>query len=166
MILLGIDPSLNSTGYGVINAQNSRLVYITSGVIKHQKDDNLPLKLLNISNTLKDVILEFKPDFAGMEETFVNNNFQSSLKLGMTRGAILLTLAELNIPTSQISPNLAKKCVTGQGKASKEQVSFMIKQILSNIPQEKVFSSDDETDALGIAIASYSSLPKIKYLQI
>ena len=162
MILLGIDPSLNSTGYGIIKAENSRLIYVSSGIITHKKDDDLSAKLLNISSILKSVVDEFRPSIAGIEETFVNSNFQSSLKLGMTRGAILLTLAELGIKAFELSPNLIKKCVTGQGKATKEQVAFMIKQLLSNIPKDKSFKTEDETDALGVAIASYSSRGLIK----
>jgi crossover junction endodeoxyribonuclease RuvC len=162
MILLGIDPSLNSTGYGVIKAENSRLIYINSGIIIHKKKDDLSSKLLNISNTLKSIASQFSPSIAGIEETFVNSNFQSSLKLGITRGAILLTLAELEIKTFEFSPNLIKKCVTGQGKATKEQVAFMVKQLLSNIPKDKSFKTEDETDALGVAIASYSSRSLIK----
>ena len=157
MIILGIDPSLNSTGYGVIKYNNSRLYYVTSGVIKHAKSDELPKKLLNISNTIHDVISEFKPSKAGIEETFVNSNFQTSLKLGMARGAIFVNLAKFEVPIFEISPNSIKKNITGYGRASKDQLSFMVSQILSGIPSGTVFKTDDETDALSIAITTHTS---------
>jgi crossover junction endodeoxyribonuclease RuvC len=155
MILLGIDPSLNSTGYGVIKLEGSKLLYVSSGIIKAGKEDELENKLLNISNIISEIIKEFKPQKIGIEETFVNVNFQSSLKLGMVRGALILTCANAGIKINHISPNLIKKCVTGQGKATKEQVSFMIKRLISGIPPEKVFKTEDETDALAVAITTH-----------
>ncbi len=155
MILLGIDPSLNSTGYGVIKLEGSKLLYVSSGIIKARKEDELENKLLNISNIISEIIKEFKPQKIGIEETFVNVNFQSSLKLGMVRGALILTCANAGIKINHISPNLIKKCVTGQGKATKEQVSFMIKRLISGIPPEKVFKTEDETDALAVAITTH-----------
>jgi crossover junction endodeoxyribonuclease RuvC len=155
MIVLGIDPSLNSTGYGILEARNSKLHYITSGIITHAKETDFPQKLVNISNVLNDIILQYQPVKSGIEETFVNVNFKTSLKLGMVRGAIILTIAKCGIPIFEISPNSAKKSITGFGKAGKAQVSFMASRILSGIPEGKIFKTDDETDALSIAITTY-----------
>ena len=153
MIILGIDPSLNSTGYGIIKKEGSSLFYISSGVIAARKDDTFYEKLVNTSKALEDLILEFSPEKVGVEETFVNSNSKTSLKLGMARGAIILTLAKANLKIFEISPNLAKKNITGNGKAEKEQVAFMVGKLLCNIPQEKIFKTEDETDALAMAIA-------------
>jgi crossover junction endodeoxyribonuclease RuvC len=156
MIILGIDPSLNATGYGLIKVDGSRLIYVASGTIKHKKEDELPKKLLNISNIIKDAILEYKPVRSGIEETFVNTNFKTSLKLGMVRGVVMVCLADAGIPIFEISPNLAKKSITGYGKAEKMQVAYMVSRLLSGIPQGKTFKTEDETDALSIAIATHS----------
>lgn len=154
MILLGVDPSLNSTGYGVIEYKNSKIFYIKSGIIKNSINLPIEKKLLNISQTLEQVIEEYKPQKAGIEETFVNTNFQTSLKLGMARGTILTQLAKFEVPILEISPNLIKKSVAGYGKAKKEQISFMVLQILSGINKSYNFETEDETDALAIAITA------------
>ena len=156
MKILGIDPSLNSTGYAIINAKDSKLLYIASGVIKHEKNLDLPKKLLNISNAVNDLILEYQPSNSAIEETFVNSNSQTSLKLGMVRGVILSILAKFDISILEIAPNLIKKNIVGNGKADKSQVAFMVKRILHDIPENKTFKTEDETDAIAIAITRYS----------
>jgi crossover junction endodeoxyribonuclease RuvC len=156
MIFLGIDPSLNSTGYGVIKKEGTRLFYITSGIIKFKVGGNAEdfhSKLLQISNKLTEIIQEFKPQKASIEETFVNSNSQSSLKLGIVRGAIILTLMQQKLEISEFSPNFIKKVITGNGKAEKSQVAFMVPKLLSTFSKEQNFISEDESDALGIAIA-------------
>ena len=156
MIFLGIDPSLNSTGYGIIKKDGSRLHYVSSGIIKLKVgggQEEFHEKLLTISNKLVEIILEFSPKKASIEETFINSNAQSSLKLSVVRGAILLTLMQYKMEISEFSPNFIKKTVVGNGKAEKSQVAFMVPKLLTNFPKDKVFLSEDETDALATAIA-------------
>lgn len=157
MIILGIDPSLNSTGYGLIEYKNSRIHYLESGIIKNTQKTPIEIKLLTISEKIENIIQIYKPFKSGIEETFVNNNFQTSLKLGMVRGVILTQLAKFEIPIVELSPNLIKKNITGYGKAKKDQVSFMIMQILSDISKNHEFKTEDETDAIAIAITALNS---------
>ena len=146
MQILGIDPGINNTGWAIIN-YNGRINYIASGTIK--TDANLPLgtRLFKICNTLEDIISQYKPQIAGLEEVFVNKNFQSSLKLSHARGAIMLTIAKFMIPLNEFAPNLVKKTVTGVGRAEKTQVQHMINIIIS----QAKFLNADEADALAIA---------------
>lgn len=156
MIFLGIDPSLNSTGYGVIKKDGSRLHYISSGIIKFKAGGEGKIfhsKLLEVSNQIANIISEFLPSKVSIEETFVNSNSQSSLKLSVVRGAILLTLAQKNLDIHEFSPNYIKKVITGNGKAEKMQVAFMVPKLLSDFPKKQNFISEDESDALAIAIA-------------
>lgn len=151
MIVLGVDPSLNKTGYGVLKKEGAKIIFLTSGVIDCTKLESTEKKLLQISNTLNDVIKEFKPVKVGMEKTFVNSNPQTSLLLGMARGAIMVTIASCNLSITEFAPNFIKKAITGNGKAEKEQLSFMVKKLISGIPPEKSFKTLDETDALSVA---------------
>jgi crossover junction endodeoxyribonuclease RuvC len=154
MIIIGIDPSLNGTGFGVIRKNGSKLEYITSGVILQKQAEVFSIKLLNIADAIEDIIQEFKPSIAAIEETYVNLNAQTSLKLGAVRGALIVTLARKSLPIIEVSPAYMKKTIVGNGNATKDQVAFMINKILCNLPKGKIFKTEDETDALGIAISS------------
>lgn len=149
---MGVDPSLNGTGYGVLKKEGSRLLFLTSGVIDSSKCETTEAKLFKTHTVLSDVIKEFKPFKVGMEKTFVNKNPQTSLLLGMARGAIMLTIVSNNLSITEFAPNFIKKAITGNGKAEKEQLGFMVKKLISGIPPEKSFKTLDETDALSVAV--------------
>lgn len=148
MIIIGIDPGLIKTGWGVIEKINNQVKYVASGAIK--TDAKLPLseRLINIYNHVDKLIKTYKPQQFSIEETFVNNNPLSSLKLGHARGVAILAGALNNIPVFEYSPNLIKKTVTGVGKAEKQQMVAMIKYIFPGIN----IQTEDEADALCIAV--------------
>ncbi|MDD2839634.1 MAG: crossover junction endodeoxyribonuclease RuvC [Rickettsiales bacterium] len=148
MIIIGIDPGLIKTGWGVINKIDNQVKYIASGTIK--TDVKLPLseRLLNIYNEVDTLIKTYAPKQFSIEETFVNKNPLSSLKLGHARGVAILAAALNNIPVFEYSPNLIKKTITGAGKAEKQQMIAMIKYIFPCANPK----TEDEADALCIAV--------------
>jgi crossover junction endodeoxyribonuclease RuvC len=146
--ILGIDPGLRRTGWGVIESDGVRLVYVASGMIASEASDDLAVRLRDIYNGLNAVLAQHMPDEAAVEETFVNENAKATLKLGQARGIALLAPATRNIRVAEYTPNLIKKTVVGAGHAEKRQVQMMVGMLL---PKAK-FDSADEADALAIAI--------------
>ncbi|HEX7873989.1 MAG TPA: crossover junction endodeoxyribonuclease RuvC [Sphingobium sp.] len=148
MILLGLDPGLGTTGWGLIAADGNRLAHIANGHIR--TDAKLPLatRLLHLDAALTDLILEHRPDGAGVEEVFVNSNPQSTLKLGQARGVVLLNAARSGMEVGEYTPSVIKKAVVGVGNASKDQVHAMVQRLL---PGVKIFGAD-AADALAVAI--------------
>ena len=161
MIILGIDPALASLGWGVISDEGSKLKYIASGLIKTKADELIQNRLAHIAGTLDKIIDEYKPSLITMEETFINSNAVSSLKLGYVRGAIMALVGHRNINYSEFKPNLIKKTVVGVGHAEKTQIVHMIKILLPGSNNIKNF---DEADALAIAYTGsiYSKNYKVK----
>ena len=161
MIILGIDPALATLGWGVIHDDGSRLKYLSSGLIKTSASELIQNRLAYISQALEQIIEQYKPELIAMEETFVNVNAASSLKLGYVRGAIMALIGRSNISFSEFKPNLIKKTVVGVGHAEKEQIVHMIKILLPGSANIKSF---DEADALAIAYTGsiYSKTYKIK----
>lgn len=146
--LLGIDPGLNKTGWGVIMCQNNCLEYVASGVILSNASQPLTDRLANIFNNINAIIQQYDPFEVSIEKTFVNTNPQSSLMLGHARGVAILGAAVNHKKVYEYSANLIKKSVTGQGKATKTQVMTMIKILLPKVNLQY----EDEGDALAIAI--------------
>lgn len=148
MIIIGIDPGLIKTGWGVVNKINNQIKYINSGTIF--TDSKLPIgeRLLNIYKNVDKLIKKYQPEHFSIEETFVNNNPVSSLKLGHARGVAILAASMNNIPVFEYSPNLIKKTLTGAGKAQKQQMVAMVKYIFPGIE----IKTEDEADSLCIAI--------------
>ena len=155
--IIGIDPGLRRTGWGVLDSDGVRLIYVASGVITSQADDDLAYRLRSLFEGIAGVIASFSPSEAAVEETFVNDNPRSTLKLGQARGAAMLAPAMSGLRVSEYTPNLIKKTVVGNGHAEKKQVQAMIGFLL---PKAK-FDSADEADALAIAIchANHRSSP-------
>jgi crossover junction endodeoxyribonuclease RuvC len=156
--IIGLDPGLRRTGWGVIDSDGVRLTYVASGVIAVAADDDLAYRLRNLFESVVSVIKSFKPHEAAVEETFVNENPRSTLKLGQARGVVLLSPATLGLRIAEYTPNLIKKSVVGTGHAEKRQIQAMIGFLL---PKAK-FESADEADALAIAIthANHRSSPQ------
>lgn len=146
--IIGIDPGLRNTGWGVIEQHGQQLVYLADGTLNSDTDADLAMRLLQIHRQLLTVIREFQPEEAAIEETFVNKDARATLKLGQARGAALLAPASLGLPVAEYAPNQIKKSVVGAGHADKNQVKHMVRMLL---PRAQMKSADS-TDSLAIAI--------------
>lgn len=146
--MLGLDPGLRRTGWGVIEAAGSRLRYIASGTVA--TDDAAPLadRLKALHHGLVSVIDSMAPDSAAVEETFVNANPRSTLKLGMARGVVLLVPALTGLPVAEYHNRAVKMAVVGSGRAAKAQVGMMVRTLLPACRPD----SEDAADALAVAI--------------
>lgn len=155
MIILGIDPSLNSCGCAILSYANSSFSVIYSCTIKSGKTSELYTKILEIHKAIKEMIQIYQPSIIALEETFVNNNPATSLKLGMVRGACYCAcIDQANIKIVEYSPRLIKKTITGNGAAEKIQLQYMLKQIMPKFAPK----TDDESDAAAVAITSHIML--------
>ncbi|UOR15850.1 crossover junction endodeoxyribonuclease RuvC [Qipengyuania aquimaris] len=150
MIILGLDPSLSCTGWGVIRAEGSRITHIANGQVPTDAKATMARRLSHLQTALEAVIAEHKPDRAAAEEVFVNKNPQSTLKLAQARGAVLAACGAAGLEVSEHAARLVKKAVVGTGGADKAQVQAMLKVLL---PGAKI-AGPDAADALAVAIAS------------
>ncbi len=148
MILLGIDPGLGTTGWGLIAAEGNRLSHIANGQISTDSKASLPSRLVELDRALTDIILQHRPDGAAIEEVFVNVNAQSTLKLGQARGALLLSAARAGLEIGEYAARLVKKAIVGVGNADKAQMHAMVARLL---PGAKIVGAD-AADALAVAI--------------
>jgi len=148
MRVLGLDPGLRHTGWGVIDVAGNRLTHVADGVIHAATDEPLATRLVSLFRQIIAVVERFRPDEAAVEETFVNRNPASTLKLGVARGVVLLAPAERGVPVAEYSANLIKKSVVGAGHAEKGQVQMMVRRLLPGCAIEK----PDAADALAVAI--------------
>lgn len=147
MIILGIDPGLRTTGFGVIHKQGSKLRYIASGTIKSGEGD-LPTRLKVILDGVSEVARTYGPDCAAIEQVFVNVNPRSTLLLGQARGAAICALVTAELSVAEYSPTQIKQAVVGTGRAVKAQMQDMVARLL----QLPGLPGTDAADALGIAI--------------
>ena len=148
MIIIGVDPGTIITGFGIIKYEKNQLNYNHSGVIKTPKTKEIPPRLEAIYNELDRLIKFYNPSDFAIETAFFNKNVQSVLKIGYVRGVSLLVAQHNGLEIGEYSPREIKKSIVGNGGASKEQVQFMIKKLLS---LKDDFSTFDESDALAIA---------------
>jgi len=148
MKILGLDPGLRHTGWGIIEKNGNHLKYIADGVVHSDEKLSLAQRLAQLHEGIKDVIQTYRPDEAAIEETFVNKNPHSTLKLGQARGAVILAPAQDNIPVTEYAPNLIKKTIVGTGHAAKNQMGMMIGILLPGCKPK----SEDSADALATAI--------------
>ncbi len=146
--IVGIDPGLRRTGWGIIESDGVRLVYVASGMIEPDTEAVLAQRLAVIFRGLNEVLATHAPLEAAVEETFVNENAKATLKLGQARGIAMLAPAMKGLRVAEYTPNLIKKTVVGAGHADKRQIQMMVGMLL---PKAK-FDSADEADALAIAI--------------
>jgi crossover junction endodeoxyribonuclease RuvC len=146
--IIGIDPGLRHTGWGVIEIEGSRLVYIGCGVVEPSPKAEMADRLAAIHEGLRAVIADHAPDEAAVEETFVNKDPRATLKLGAARGIAMLVPAQAGLRVAEYAPNQVKKSVAGTGHAEKAQIRMMVKVLL---PKAE-FRTDDMADALAIAI--------------
>ena len=148
MRLLGLDPGLRQTGWGVIEIDGNRLRHIANGAVGTDGTLSLAERLVQIEQGLLDVIERYHPEAAAVEETFVNKNPNSTLKLGQARGIALLVPARAGLTVAEYSPNQVKKSVVGAGHAAKEQIQMMVRTLLPGIE----IAGPDAADALAVAI--------------
>ena len=158
MIILGIDPGLQKTGWGIISSEGNALQYIASGLIKTNTKNSMAERLAHLHHGLIAVIDEHSPHEAAIEETFVNQNPASALKLGQARGVLLTVPALKGLSVEEYSANKVKKSVVGSGHAAKQQIGMMVKTLLPACGT----ITEDEADALAVAIthAHYRTLNK------
>ena len=150
MRILGIDPGLRTTGFGVIDVDGSRLSYVASGTISttHIEKGQLPARLKVLFDGVMDVMTRYEPDSASVEIVFVNVNPQSTLLLGQARGAVVTALVSADLPVAEYTALQMKQAVVGYGRADKTQVQEMVKRLLA-LPG---LPGPDAADALGLAI--------------
>jgi len=149
MLIIGIDPSLTCTGWGIVAKSGNRLTHVANGQVKTDAALSLADRLVTLDRELTDVILRHRPDSGAVEEVFVNKNPQSTLKLGHARGVCLLALARAGLPVHEYATRLVKKAIVGTGAAEKAQVQAMLKVLLPGVK----LAGADAADALAVAIA-------------
>jgi len=149
MLILGLDPSLTSTGWGVIRAEGARLAHVANGQVKTDAAMPMPERLAALHAGIAAVIAAYRPDRAAAEEVFVNKNAQSTLKLAQARGCVLAACGAAGLAVSEHAPRLVKQAVTGTGGAEKAQVAAMVKVLLPGV----AIAGSDAADALAVAIA-------------
>jgi len=146
--IIGIDPGLQRTGWGVIDVAGNRLSFVACGTVTSSNGDELAPRLVELHDGLVAVITEHQPDEAAVEHTFVNTNPTSTLKLGQARGIALLVPAKAGLSVAEYQPNAVKKAVVGGGHADKAQIQHMIKILLP----KATWKGADAADALAIAV--------------
>lgn len=160
MILIGLDPGLGTTGWGLIAADGNRLSHLANGQIRTASGAPLAERLVTLHDALADILLAHRPDGAAVEEVFVNANPQSTLKLGQARGVVLLTAARAGLVVGEYAARLVKKAVVGTGAAEKAQVHAMVARLL---PGAKIAGAD-AADALAVAITHAHHLASARAL--
>ncbi len=149
MLILGLDPSLSCTGWGVIRVEGSRIAHVGNGQLPTDAAAPIAERLASLQRGLDAVIAAHRPDRAAAEEIFVNKNPQSTLKLAQARGAVLAACGAAGLPVNEHAARLVKKAVVGTGAAEKAQVQAMLKVLLPGA----LIASADAADALAVAIA-------------
>jgi crossover junction endodeoxyribonuclease RuvC len=160
LIILGLDPGLGCTGWGVIAAEGNRLAHLANGQIRTEAKHLLASRLVELERQLSAVIEEHRPASAAVEEVFVNENPQSTLKLGQARGVVLLAAGRTGIDIGEYAPRLVKKAVVGTGGAEKAQVHAMVQRLLPGVK----IAGADAADALAVAITHAHHLASARRL--
>lgn len=149
MIIMGIDPGLTSTGYGVVEKRGTRLRALGFGAVTTSSRDDLSARLDEIYRRVKELITEYRPDLVVVEELFFNTNARSAMVVGEARGGIILAAAHCGVPVREYTPLQVKQALVGQGRADKRQVEYMVKALLG---LEEGVGSSHASDALALAI--------------
>ena len=154
MIILGIDPGLTVTGWGVISKSGSNLRHVANGQIRTNAKTSMAERLVELDAALGEVIALYGPDAGAVEEVFMNVNPQSTLKLGQARGVAMLSIARSGIPVEEYSTKVIKKALVGTGGAEKQQIQHMLKILLPGVK----LAGEDASDALAVAITHANML--------
>jgi len=160
MIIIGLDPGLGCTGWGVIAAAGNRLSHVANGQIRTDPKMELAKRLLELKDRLAEVLSAHRAEAAAVEEVFINENPQSTLKLGQARGVVLLAAARSGVQVGEYAARLVKKAVVGTGGADKVQVHAMVQRLL---PGAKIAGAD-AADALAVAITHAHHLASARAL--
>jgi len=158
MLILGLDPGLGTTGWGLISATGNRLSHLANGQLKTDPKELLPQRLSHLATMLEALLADHQPDTAAAEEIFVNKNPQSTLKLAQARGVCLMVAARSGITVGEYAARLVKKAVVGTGAAEKAQVHAMVQRLLPGI----AIAGPDAADALAVAITHAHHLASAK----
>ena len=150
MLILGLDPSLSCTGWGLVRSEGSRLSHVANGQLKTSAGDPMAQRLAALQAGVAAVIAAHRPDRAAVEEVFLNANPQSTLKLAQARGVVLAACGAAGVPVSEHAARLVKKALVGTGAAEKAQVQAMLKVLLPGVS----LAGADAADALAVAIAA------------
>ena len=148
MIILGLDPGLGTTGWGLVRADGNRLSHLANGQIRTDPKQPLPQRLALLATQLEALLTDHAPDAAAVEEVFVNKNPQSTLKLAHARGVCLMIAARSGLEVGEYAARLVKKAVVGTGAAEKAQVHAMVQRLLPGV----TIAGPDAADALAVAI--------------
>ena len=162
MIILGLDPGLGTTGWGLIRAEGNRLSHLANGQLKTDSAAPLPRRLAHLDAMVAALVTDHAPDSAAVEEVFVNANPQSTLKLGQARGVVICAAARAGIEIGEYAARLVKKAVVGTGNAEKRQVHAMVARLL---PGAKIAGAD-AADALAVAICHAHHLASARSLAV
>jgi crossover junction endodeoxyribonuclease RuvC len=159
--ILGLDPGLGTTGWGLIEADGNRLRHLANGQLKTDTGAPLPRRLAALADQLEALLVDHAPAAAAVEEVFVNKNPQSTLKLGQARGVVIMVAARGGLPVSEYAARLVKKAVVGNGNAEKAQVHAMVSRLLPGAP----IAGPDAADALAVAITHAHHLASNRSIQ-
>ncbi|WP_417451768.1 crossover junction endodeoxyribonuclease RuvC [Kordiimonas sp.] len=158
MRLLGLDPGLQKTGWGIVESVGTNLRHIANGTVTSNSKKSLAERLVELAEGLEEVLAEWQPESCAVEETFVNKNPTSTLKLGQARGIALLVPARAGLSVAEYTPNHVKKSVVGVGHAGKEQVDAMVRVLLPGVK----INGPDAADALAVAICHAHHMTTMK----
>lgn len=147
--IIGVDPGLNTTGFGIIDEKKGQISLIAYGTIKPPNKESLPNRLEYLNSHMKELLKKFDPIAMAIEDTFYSINVKSALLLGQAKGVLLLAAASMDIPSASYAPRKVKQSITGNGAADKKQLQYMVQQILK---MDKPPSPLDVSDALAIAL--------------
>ena len=148
MKILGLDPGLGTTGWGLVRADGNRLSHVANGQFRTDAKEPLPKRLSHLASQIEALLADRAPDCAAVEEVFVNKNPQSTLKLGQARGVVLMLAARSGLEVGEYAARLVKKAVVGNGNAEKAQVHAMVARLLPGV----AIAGPDAADALAVAI--------------
>lgn len=155
LLLLGLDPGLQATGWGIIEAQGTRLRHVSDGTIRSKRGEDTSARLLEISNKLQEILERFRPSEIAMESSFFHLDANAALKLGKVCGVCMITAGKTGIPIREYAPNLVKSSVVGYGHADKQQVRHMVARLLAGVAGD----SEHASDALAVAICHAQHRP-------
>ena len=147
--IIGVDPGLNNTGFGILDYKGSKIKVVAYGLVSPPAKESIPNRLEYLNSHMNDLIDKFNPQSMAIEDSFYSQNVKSAILLGQARGVLLLSAASKGIPSMVYAPKKVKQSVTGSGSATKKQVKYMVEKIL-NI--NKPITSLDITDALAIGL--------------
>jgi crossover junction endodeoxyribonuclease RuvC len=160
MLILGLDPGLGTTGWGLVRADGNRLSHIANGQLRTNAAEPLPARLSHLASQLEALLADARPEAAAAEEIFVNKNPQTTLKLAQARGVALMVAARAGLAVEEYAARLVKKAVVGNGNADKVQVHAMVQRLLPGVP----IAGPDAADALAVAITHAHHLASARKL--